>query len=408
MNTVPGNDATAARANRILLTGATGAIGAALLIELLTAGFEVHCLIRGKRGTSPEQRLAELTDHPAAIALSGDISAPLCGLEVTTLPAFSKVVHAAADTSLVQSGSAQIEATNLSGTQHLLDLVAALGHPELHYIGTTYIAGDADRLGEHAWDAPLDIGTARNPYERSKQAAERLVRSADGAINILRPAIVVGDSATGAAGRLEGIYAFFKSAHRLNRQVVGGGYADENGVPLLGWPETPLRVPLALGDLRGRALNLIQLDWIARTVAALVAQPARGRTYNLAHPAATDLRDVFEWALAALELRDTVELTDAASGVWATSSLRRSIRRIIDQELDKFQPYLAHSPHFATDNVYADLGAAWERPAPIDEAWMARSMQVAAVAWEAALLPAQGREVAGSKARASINMSAPA
>ena len=83
---------------RVLLTGATGAIGLALLPELLDLGFIVYCLVRSQPGQSAEHRLRAVIRHPNAIAIDGDITKPLGGIDLTQLPPIDKFVHAAADT----------------------------------------------------------------------------------------------------------------------------------------------------------------------------------------------------------------------------------------------------------------------------------------------------------------------
>ena len=69
----------------VLLTGATGAVGAALLPELLDQGFTVYCLIRPKDGQSVRDRLASISTNPRAVAISGDVTFPLCGVDVKDL-----------------------------------------------------------------------------------------------------------------------------------------------------------------------------------------------------------------------------------------------------------------------------------------------------------------------------------
>src|SRR5262245_63148115 len=116
----PTSNSTNRKRVRVLLTGATGAIGMALLPELLDLGFIVYCLVRSRPGQSAEHRLRTVTSHPNAIAIDGDITKPLGGIDLTRLPPIDKFVHAAADTSLHHACGA-----NVLAMSDLLDEIAA-------------------------------------------------------------------------------------------------------------------------------------------------------------------------------------------------------------------------------------------------------------------------------------------
>jgi len=362
---------------RVLLTGVTGALGRALLPELLGRGFEVYCLIRSQKGLGAQARLAELTDHPKAFALAGDITEPLCGVDASSLPAIDKLVHAAADTSLNQGNEARVIDSNLKGTQHTLDLAAALGHPEFHYIGTAYIAGDAPLLIEHTADEPLIVGSARNPYEASKVKAESMARRYRGRFSVQRPSIVVGRSDDGAAPNLDGIYAFFRNISRLRDSFRQGNYRDEKGVRITrGYS---LQLPIGIKDSEDVALNLIQLDWISRTEAALIALPAHGRTYNLVHPQSLHLRELIRATIQALDLNHVTIVED--TGGFTLSPIKLAIRRMIKREMEHLRPYLIHSPEFVSRNLYEDLGLGWPRPPAITPKFIRMTMEAADRSW---------------------------
>ena len=70
----------------ILLTGATGFVGMAVLARLLAADHEVHCLIRASDDAEADSRLRAVLHRvqaPAtgrAVAIAGDLTAPRLGL----------------------------------------------------------------------------------------------------------------------------------------------------------------------------------------------------------------------------------------------------------------------------------------------------------------------------------------
>jgi nucleoside-diphosphate-sugar epimerase len=365
---------------RILLTGATGALGQALLPELLDRGFEVLCLIRPRKNQSAADRLAELTMHPCAVALDGDITAAVCGLDPSSLPAIDKIVHAAADTRLDQRDAASVLESNLTGTRHVIDLANALGRPEVHYVGTAYIAGDGAILHEQERDEPLRVGAARNPYEASKVKAELLVRGYRGHFSVQRPSIVVGRSDDGSAPQLEGWYGFFRTLTQLRAMIARGNYQDEHGRRI--GPGHRLKLAIGIQDADDVALNLVQLDWMARTQAALIALPACGRTYNLTHPRSLRLKELLAATMEALDLNHVTFVPDTAG--WTISPIKLAIRRMVRRELEHLRPYLVHSPEFVSRNLYADLGAGWPEPPAITADYIRMTMRAAERTWTGA------------------------
>ena len=368
----------------VLLTGATGALGQALLPELLERGYEVHCLIRPQRGKPAAARLRDLTTHPRAIALDGDITEPLGGVDPSKLPAISKLIHAAADTSLNQGNEARVIDSNLIGTTHALDLAEALGRPDFYYFGTAYIAGDAPVLAEQDVGEPLVVGNARNPYEASKVKAENMSRAYAGNFSVLRPSIVVGRSDNGSAPGLEGIYSFFRNIAKLKATVHGGNYLDEVGVKI--GKSYKMQIPIGIKDQDNVDLNLIQLDWISRTEAALIGLPARGRTYNLTHPTSMTLKDIIYTTIEAMDLSNITIVDD--TGGFTLSPVKLAIRRVIKRELEHLRPYLLHSPQFESRALYEDLGPGWPEPPAITTDFIRMTMKAAEKSWNEPALAA--------------------
>src|SRR5207253_8313112 len=108
--------------------------------------------------------------------------------------------HAAAPLSFARPTD-EARAINVHGTQRMLDLAdriaARRGLRRLVHVSTAYVAGRHRGLF-----AETDLWTGqefRNSYERSKAEAEELVRRRGDRFPavVVRPSIVVGDSATG-------------------------------------------------------------------------------------------------------------------------------------------------------------------------------------------------------------------
>jgi thioester reductase-like protein len=200
----------------VLLTGATGFVGTELLRRLLEDGDRpVHALVR-----APDDRAAaeRLPAHDRLNVLAGDIEQPGLGLseaararlaeEVTT------IVHGAAsisfDLSLEES-----RRVNVDGTRNVVELAERCpGLERLTYISTAYVAGEPRGVFR---EDQLDVGQRfRNPYERSKFEAERMIRErANGMpLQVLRPSIIVGDSRTGRTSSFNVLYGPLKAFAR--------------------------------------------------------------------------------------------------------------------------------------------------------------------------------------------------
>ncbi|MEV0634077.1 amino acid adenylation domain-containing protein [Streptomyces sp. NPDC050619] len=179
--------------HEILLTGATGFVGAFLLSELLhRTAARVHCLVRARTDAQARERLAEALraygikatpDDPRLSVVRGDLAAVDLGLG----PADRARLRETIDT-IVHSGAhvhhlspyARLKPANVEGTRSLLHL-AGEGRPKaFHHLSTlgVFRAGQDSRLVTE--DSPIEA--ERHPFGRgyaaSKWVAERLVERA--------------------------------------------------------------------------------------------------------------------------------------------------------------------------------------------------------------------------------------
>ncbi len=360
-------DQPAQRARRrrrwVLLTGATGFLGRYLLRDLLASGRQVAVLARDARGLSADERIRELSATWAAappVVLSGDLRAPGLGLSAADRQWAARhvrcVVHAAADVSFRRSPAGDPWATNVEGTERLLELCAALGVSEFHHVSTAFVCGDrAGPVGEDE----LDRGQGfHNDYERSKFEAERRVRAAGGVrATVYRPSVVVGDSRTGYTGSYHGLYRFLELGARL---------AAPPPTRPSGRRSLPLRLPLTGSEPR----NLVPVDWVARAVVRLVNDPRRhGLTYHLVAREPVPMRDIEAVAAEVL----------AIDGVrWAGPgplSEPTALEGLFWQQVRDYWPYLRGDPVFDCRNTRAALP---DLPAPaLDRALLTRLIRFA-------------------------------
>jgi thioester reductase-like protein len=199
----------------VLLTGATGFVGKEILDRFLDRGRRVFALVRAKDDAAAARRLAP---HARLTPVAGDIERPGLGLAGPKAAALAEevttVVHCAASVSFDLS-LGDSRRVNVDGTRHVLEMAERCERLErLSYVSTAYVAGEPARLFR---EDELDVGQPfRNPYERSKFEAERMLRERGHGmpLQILRPSIVVGDSRTGRTSSFNVLYGPLKAFAR--------------------------------------------------------------------------------------------------------------------------------------------------------------------------------------------------
>jgi 2-alkyl-3-oxoalkanoate reductase len=171
-------------AGKLLITGATGGLGLALVEAACEQGYDV---VATGRSTTNQARLesygarffaADLTDPKSA--------AHLC-------EACDSVIHASALSSSWGT-LAEFQAANVDATRHLLDTAKSNGVKRFVYVSSPSIfAAFKDRLNIGPDDAPTD--PPLNHYAQTKLAGERLVLAAatSGFATVaIRPRAIVG------------------------------------------------------------------------------------------------------------------------------------------------------------------------------------------------------------------------
>ena len=210
----PAVGAPAGALTDVVLTGATGFVGAFVLRDLLASGARrVRCLVRAESARSGWERIAAnaatYLDLPPDAAdrvepVCGDLAQPQLGLESpeALVAGADAVLHAGAHVNFVHPYE-RVRDANVAGTEELLRICARAGVP-LHHVSTYGIWG-MPLDGRDVVREDDDIATAGRlvtGYVQSKWAAERLVRDAADrgvAVNCYRLGRVLGDATTGAA-----------------------------------------------------------------------------------------------------------------------------------------------------------------------------------------------------------------
>jgi nucleoside-diphosphate-sugar epimerase len=212
------------RNTRILLTGATGAIGPHLIASLLRPDSvrQVTVLIRSS-GIRGEDRLSILKSRmiQAGVApdslirlkmIVGDVTDPASLEPVTELRNIDVVIHAAADTRFRAPPDIH-EQINVLGTRNMLACATSL--PRLRrfvHVSTICVAGT--RTGVIDESISRETPDFLNSYEQSKWQSERLVADSALPSSIVRLSVVAGSSRDGVAFRLGALHQALRWFYR--------------------------------------------------------------------------------------------------------------------------------------------------------------------------------------------------
>ena len=153
---------------RVLVTGASGFVGSAVVRTLLAAGYPVRALVRT---SSPRGNLAALDVE----TVEGDMrDVESIGRAMTDV---RFVMHVAADYRLWSSDRDEIRHTNVAGTRIVMQAALRAGVERIVY--TSSVAALALRSDGEAADETVALaeGAAVGAYKRSKVAAQHLVET---------------------------------------------------------------------------------------------------------------------------------------------------------------------------------------------------------------------------------------
>lgn len=167
----------------VLLTGASGFVGSAVLRALLREGFRVRALVRAN------SQYRDLTAH-AVEFVEGDLrdGSALGG----ACAGCRYLFHVAADYRLSLWNSAGVLATNVAGTRNLMEEAMRAGIERIVYTSSVATL-DCDQDGAPADEsAILPVARAIGAYKRSKIVAEQLVLDMTRSKGL--PAIIVNPS----------------------------------------------------------------------------------------------------------------------------------------------------------------------------------------------------------------------
>ncbi|RJL23249.1 amino acid adenylation domain-containing protein [Bailinhaonella thermotolerans] len=358
------------RPRTVLLTGATGFLGAFLVRRFLDAAdVRLICPVRARDADAALERIAEALrryDLPAGglgervTAVAADLREPALGLgeerfaELTSRA--DAVLHNGAHVNFLYPYR-RLAPVNVGSVRELIRL-AALGDPmPVHYVSSVDVLAGLGTTGVRRAreDDPLgDPAILAQGYAETKWVAESLLRQAAARglpVSVYRPAEITGTRDRGVQNTATMMTALFKT-------IAETGLA----------PAVPM------------TLDLVPVDCAAEALAHLVLrEPPRGHAYHLSNPAPAPL------SLLLARLRALgYAVRELPYDEW-TRAMAEAARRNPDLPLAGYLPMFTERPEHTQisvfeahlpgnmpildrDNIARALGAAGPACPPVDAA----------------------------------------
>ncbi|MFL4905175.1 SDR family oxidoreductase [Streptomyces sp. MMS24-I2-30] len=330
-----------------LVTGATGLIGGAIVLELLeSTDAKVTCLVRPRPGLDADtrlkselQRAARAYGRPDLVpeiegrchGVPGDITEPGCGAAPTGDAVH--FWHVAASMAYEYERKEDIVSRNIDGTRNALGLARAARCATFNFISSALVAGR--RNGWIAAD-PADPSMAvNNWYEYSKVVSECEVRAQPfDSVRIFRPSLVIGHSRTLAATTTSGLYNLALG--------LGLGVGELRGAG--GVPSSPLRI----NGLPDGSTNYIPVDAAARAAVRITLADTGTGVYHLTNAHSTPLQDTFRALTQILEIPEVV-IQDGVEGFTDAD-------HFLNDKIGIYRPYLRCAKEFDQTHVARLIG----------------------------------------------------
>jgi len=335
----------------ILLTGLTGEVGSRLG-SLLQVKERMFCLVRNGK-----QRVVngKLKGVPVSQIINADIASDdFCGINLADIDflkkqKITKIIHLAASVKFDEDLSKEIWTTNYIGTKNVLSLTKELGIREFHYVSTAYAST-----------------TGRNPYEKSKAAAEKLVKESMITYSIYRLGIVIGDSKTGHIKAFNGYYGFFIPVY-----VAVKRYREKKGL------KGTINLPLYIDCSFDSTLNLVPIDWVTRILTELIKLPCQDEAFYIVHSNPPRVQWVMEEGFRTIGVEKIRYIDYRDFQPEQNDRILRIIQKGVNNELARFRPYVTEEKDFSLKTTQKYLDGKYKDPPQITSELLAMLLEFA-------------------------------
>jgi myxalamid-type nonribosomal peptide synthetase MxaA len=201
----------------ILITGATGFLGAYLMRDLLDAtSAEMLCLVRARDAADGLRRvkanmetygLWHAADAARIVPLPGDLATPMLGLGAAGFAALARradvIFHNGGQVNFLAPYQ-NLAAANVDGTVEVLRLATSEHLKQVHVVSTLGVYVTEDHLDQTVFESsPPPAGASQHGgYNQSKWVGEQmalLARARGVPVALYRPARITGDSRNGCS-----------------------------------------------------------------------------------------------------------------------------------------------------------------------------------------------------------------
>lgn len=229
----------------ILLTGATGFLGAYLLKGLIEKNSAtIHCLVRAGNSEDGLQRLRKNLEYyqlwdetiiPRIVVIPGNLEHPRFGLPSAHYESLAGeidvIYHNGAMVNFVYPYHA-LKSVNVDSTHEVLRLAGSKKIKPVHFVSSisVFMKGDLRERGICYENANLeDVGVPFGGYGQSKWVAEGLMQAAAQRgvpMTIFRPDNILGDRHTGILNTNDMTYSLVRAIFKLgsvpDMEIMGG------------------------------------------------------------------------------------------------------------------------------------------------------------------------------------------
>lgn len=341
----------------IVLTGATGFLGAFLMSGLLERGYHVTVLGRSSKDMRLSDRLSGLVRW-----FGIDPQVGLCAIEVDFLKKqmglddkaygdlcanAGKIIHCASDTSFAERNRKRVMETNVNSLPSLLEFAVDCRTEHFYYVSSAYACGRCEGM---CMETSITTQSFTNVYEESKAQAEGIIKRycEDNKVplSILRPSIVYGHSKTGKSLKFNALYYAVKSVSFIRDILVkdiigqGGERSRKWGISLddVGTLYLPLKIYLTnMGTV-----NLIPIDYFVETVLCIIEHSGTDDIYHITSDNPPNLTTLIEYSERFLGVR-------GIRALWSQSGKNTNpnpAEELFDKLFEQYRPYLSDNRIF--------------------------------------------------------------